>query len=76
MGLQPDFEVRPDQLDLVPVRLHQDVRQDRHGVPLLDDALEKLKFIQNVLFEDRKFHGFTPNTTLIILSSLIIKINQ
>ena len=49
---ETDLEVRAGHLDLPVLGLDQDIGQDRHGVPLLHDALEKLKFIQNVLFDD------------------------
>ena len=52
MRFQPDFQVRPRQLDVRSRRLDQDVGQDRHGVSFFDNSLEKLEFFQNVLFHD------------------------
>jgi len=59
MRPHPDLEVRSRQLDVRRRDVHQDVGQDGHGVPFLDDALEYLEFGQERFLGDGEFHVFT-----------------
>ena len=43
---QPHFEIRREKADLVALRVHQHIRENRNRIFSLDDSLKKLQFSQ------------------------------
>ena len=50
------LEIGGEHADLVPLRFHQDVGENRDRVLAFNDALKKLQFSQKLVFPDYEFH--------------------
>ena len=59
-----DFEIRRGELELSVLLAagcgEQDVREDRHGVPLLDDGLKTSESSLQVALLDHELHDVSP----------------
>jgi hypothetical protein len=70
---QADLEIRREQTHLVAVGLDQHVGENRNRVLAFDDALEELKFAQEVVLADDEFHvAMTSDWVLATASGAVL----